>query len=640
MSSQEIRNAINTILDTKGINVLNEPQLFCAMLDDLAPQMNNERNIFRRTLVPYPEISNKLYTLLDLGNPSKEELGKLGYLMRNNYGISDNWVCIIINSFWENSYSVYSDSANGITESRENNCFSSEKEIKSLNNSLKKIKSIIPEIQSGNYQFFVKQDGTVFYSGYETAESYKQVNEEMKAIRKWKNIKDIAICSFYTDQFKDAYVVFGLKTNGTVCMKVISLFDNTVEKEFSTVRQWTDIKKIVTGYEHILALKTDGTVLAAGSNKNGELNVTSWKNIKDIYATTTVSLGLTESGTVLATEGHRYTNIDTSLFQNIQSFGKCDSLVLLITETGNVITAGDSSTYENSKIREIRNWKNIKKVVSDEYIVGLTSDGKVLCVNNKTLKDLSGITSKWENIVDVNTSYSYVVALSSDGKLYVVGSLDKNEPIKAPQKDLERFTDICAFTLLGGYIIALKTDGNIEYINVYGKKYYDYGENDTMTALANFRLFNNADEYLDAKNNQPFWFDTGDSYIGEWKNGKMNGKGTYIWENGEKLIGEFRNNNAFDCEGVFHFKGCKYYGAFVNGKKSGHGKLIHDNGNRYEGEFRDGDMHEGVFYWHDNTQWKGILKNNEPFTGEGTWHFKDGTVKSGKWKNGRKKLFG
>ncbi|MCQ4022818.1 hypothetical protein [Ruminococcus sp. zg-924] len=59
-------------------------------------------------------------------------------------------------------------------------------------------------------------------------------------------------------------------------------------------------------------------------------------------------------------------------------------------------------------------------------------------------------------------------------------------------------------------------------------------------------------------------------------------------------------------------------GVFVNGKKSGYGKLIHDNGNRYEGEFLDGDMHEGVFYWYDNTQWKGILKINEPYTGEGT----------------------
>lgn len=107
--------------------------------------------------------------------------------------------------------------------------------------------------------------------------------------------------------------------------------------------------------------------------------------------------------------------------------------------------------------------------------------------------------------------------------------------------------------MLGSYIIALKNDGGFEYINVYGKEYYDYGENDTMTALANFHLFDNADKYLEAKEKQPYLFDNGDSYIGEWKNGKMNGKGTYIWKNGEKLIGEFRNSNVFNCEGVFHF---------------------------------------------------------------------------------------
>ena len=639
MISQEIRTAINTILDSKGINILNEPQLFCAMLDDLAPQMNNERNIFRRTLVPYPEISNKLYTLIESGNPSKEELGKLGYLMRNNYGISDNWVSIIINSFWENSYSVYTDSLNGITESRDNNCFSSEKENKSLNYSFNSIKNVIPEIQSGNFQFFVKQDGTVFYSGYETAERYKQVNEEMKTIRKWKNIIDIAVCSFLTEKYDNVYVVFGLKRNGTVNIKVISLYDNSIERMFDPVKRWTDVVKIVTGSDHILALKSNGTVLAAGGNKNDVLNVSSWTDIKDIFAPITLSIGQKTNNTIVATEGHRYTHIDTSLLQNIKTVGKSDSLVLFITNNGNVITAGDCSTYENSKIKEIRNWKNIEKIVSDEYIVGLTADGKVVCVNNKSSKDLSPVTSKWENIVDIKTEYYYVVALSSDGKLYIVGSIDKNEPINIPKKDLERFIDICAFTLLGGYIIALKSDGSIEYISVYGKEYYDYGKNDTMTALSNFRLFNSLDEYLQIKGNIPYLFDNGDSYVGEWKNGKMHGKGHYKWKQGGSLIGSFLNGTAYNCEGVFYSKAGKYTGSFIKGKKSGRGTFEFSDGNIFKGEFYEGEMLSGTYYWTNGSSWSGEFRNNEPFTGEGTWHYKDGQVKSGKWKNGRKKLF-
>ena len=36
------------------------------------------------------------------------------------------------------------------------------------------------------------------------------------------------------------------------------------------------------------------------------------------------------------------------------------------------------------------------------------------------------------------------------------------------------------------------------------------------------------------------WTD-GRLYIGEWVNGKQNGKGTYILSNGEKRVGEWRD---------------------------------------------------------------------------------------------------
>ena len=36
------------------------------------------------------------------------------------------------------------------------------------------------------------------------------------------------------------------------------------------------------------------------------------------------------------------------------------------------------------------------------------------------------------------------------------------------------------------------------------------------------------------------WYD-GDKYVGEWKDDKKNGQGTYISANGEKYIGELKN---------------------------------------------------------------------------------------------------
>ena len=55
-------------------------------------------------------------------------------------------------------------------------------------------------------------------------------------------------------------------------------------------------------------------------------------------------------------------------------------------------------------------------------------------------------------------------------------------------------------------------------------------------------------------------------YKGDWINDKREGNGKYYWENGEYYIGQFKN-------GLRHGKGIEYY----------------SNGNiKYEGNFIDG----------------------------------------------------
>jgi hypothetical protein len=38
-------------------------------------------------------------------------------------------------------------------------------------------------------------------------------------------------------------------------------------------------------------------------------------------------------------------------------------------------------------------------------------------------------------------------------------------------------------------------------------------------------------------------FTSGDSYEGQYVNGKLSGLGTYIFKNGEKYVGQFENGN-------------------------------------------------------------------------------------------------
>ena len=61
------------------------------------------------------------------------------------------------------------------------------------------------------------------------------------------------------------------------------------------------------------------------------------------------------------------------------------------------------------------------------------------------------------------------------------------------------------------------------------------------------------------------------NYVGELKDGKPHGKGTYIWKNGTKYEGEWKDGERYG-QGRFTFTGgSMYVGEFKDGKKHGQG---------------------------------------------------------------------
>ena len=63
-------------------------------------------------------------------------------------------------------------------------------------------------------------------------------------------------------------------------------------------------------------------------------------------------------------------------------------------------------------------------------------------------------------------------------------------------------------------------------------------------------------------------WENGSRYVGDWKDGKKHGQGTYTYGKGQ---GE----------------GDKYVGEFKGGFKNGQGKYIWSNGDKYVGVFKD-----------------------------------------------------
>ncbi len=61
----------------------------------------------------------------------------------------------------------------------------------------------------------------------------------------------------------------------------------------------------------------------------------------------------------------------------------------------------------------------------------------------------------------------------------------------------------------------------------------------------------------------------------------------YVWTNGNRYIGDFRDNQRTGRGTILFADGGRYEGEFVNGKMQGRGVRVWANGARYEGEWLD-----------------------------------------------------
>ena len=104
-------------------------------------------------------------------------------------------------------------------------------------------------------------------------------------------------------------------------------------------------------------------------------------------------------------------------------------------------------------------------------------------------------------------------------------------------------------------------------------------------------------------------FDNG-NYVGEWKDNKMHGQGTYTYTNGDKYVGKYKNDKRQGRGTYTYTNGDKFVGKYKDDKRHGRGIFTTANGYKYVGEFKDNKRH-----------------------GQGTYTFPDGVKKSGYWKN-------
>ena len=149
--------------------------------------------------------------------------------------------------------------------------------------------------------------------------------------------------------------------------------------------------------------------------------------------------------------------------------------------------------------------------------------------------------------------------------------------------------------------------------------------------------------------------ENGDQYVGEWKDDEYHGQGTFYYlaedkNKGDKYVGQFKNNNSHGQGTYTSSDGDKYVGEWKDNKYHGQGTFYYlaenkNKGDKYVGEWKDDEYHgQGTYYYlaeniNKGDKYVGQFKNYN-FHGQGTYTWSDGDKYLGEFKDGNSDGFG
>ena len=209
---------------------------------------------------------------------------------------------------------------------------------------------------------------------------------------------------------------------------------------------------IGVGAGHIVGLKNDVTVVAAGDNSFGQCNVSNWKNVIAISARSNQTVALLSDGTVVET-GARYGDADVSMVRNWKdmiSISCGDNHIIALRKNGKPFGCGANQKGQC----DVLPWNNIIDIAAGYYhTLGLRKDGTVVAVGDNKHRECD--VSEWTNIKAIAVGPTHSVGVHSDGTVIATGKNDYGEC------NVENWSQIIAVKACQRYTMGLRSDGTV-----------------------------------------------------------------------------------------------------------------------------------------------------------------------------------
>jgi hypothetical protein len=193
----------------------------------------------------------------------------------------------------------------------------------------------------------------------------------------------------------------------------------------------TNVQAVDGGSRHVLALKTDGTVVAWGRNQYGQARVpTGLRDVIAVAAGDEFSLALTSAGQVVAWGRNQYdqARVPTGLSDVIAIVAGSDHAVALRFD-GTVVAWGNNSKGQISGMKYAKDVIQIG--AGREYSVLLRADGSLYAYGSNYVNAIN-FPRLITNVVWISASWVHTVIGLRDGTIRIFGSMVDDEIYTSP----------------------------------------------------------------------------------------------------------------------------------------------------------------------------------------------------------------
>ncbi len=284
---------------------------------------------------------------------------------------------------------------------------------------------------------------------YNTAKKYKDAETKVAEMKDWQ-LYDEAQAYMGNGEYKKAIEIF-------MALSEKGFADSSTLLKAAQVKANEEARKVVaSGWAFVAAIGSDGSVKAAGNNKDGQLNVADWSNIVQLDAFNTHLVGLRRNGTVVVAGSNYHGEADVGGWSDVVQVSAGYHHTVALTDQGTVLATGNN-VYGQCNVQS---WSEIIQVEGGlEHTVGLKKDHTVIGTGKNNDGQLD--VDQWVGIIQIDAGKYHTVGLKADGSVVAVGRLCVTGDYPYDMTPVLGWHDIVQLSASDYHTVGLQADGTV-----------------------------------------------------------------------------------------------------------------------------------------------------------------------------------